>query len=71
MQRIIKHQSVRRVGPEESSLPKVARPTEASPQTPTPGVRVHRADGRVCAVEVTCACGETTLIELAYDEKHQ
>lgn len=30
-------------------------------------VRALTTDGRVQAVEITCSCGEVTLVELAYD----
>jgi hypothetical protein len=29
--------------------------------------RLVEVDGRVRAIEVTCACGETTLVELAFE----
>jgi len=63
MQRIIKHDAVRRVASEEAA-PRVA----LDPPQREPGVRVLRAGGRVHALEVTCACGETTLIELEYQD---
>ena len=35
--------------------------------TPRPGLRLVEANGRVHAIEVTCRCGEVSLIELEYD----
>ena len=35
----------------------------------TAGVKVHETGGRVQAIEVTCACGETTVIELEYPSR--
>lgn len=35
----------------------------------TAGVKVHEIEGRVQAIEVTCACGETTVIELEYPSR--
>ncbi|MFT5291104.1 MAG: hypothetical protein ACI8PQ_001701 [Planctomycetota bacterium] len=71
MQNIIKYNTVRQVSPQGQRPVSVAHPTEAAPKDAAPGVRLHRADGRVHAIEVTCACGETKLIELAYTEKDQ
>jgi hypothetical protein len=52
------------------------RPAAAGPATPralgravpAQGVRLLRAEGVVRAIEVTCACGEVTVIELSYDD---
>ena len=33
------------------------------------GVKVHETGGRVQAIEVTCACGETTVIKLEYPSR--
>ena len=43
----------------------------SAPSTPcaTAGVRVHETGGQVQAIEVTCACGETTVIELEYPSR--
>jgi hypothetical protein len=45
--------------------------TASAPSTggcaPLPGARLLRADGVVRAIEVTCACGEVTVLELEYD----
>ena len=50
-----------------------ARLTEAAENPSAPceeaGVKVHEAGGRVQAIEVTCACGETTVIELEYPSR--
>ena len=34
---------------------------------PTPGVRLVRVEGQVHALEVTCRCGEVSVIELEYE----
>lgn len=43
----------------------------SAPSTPcaTEGVKVHETGGQVRAIEVTCACGETTVIELEYPSR--
>ena len=69
MQRIIKHDSVRRVSTGATVTPTSSAPVEAAPPPSSPGVRVHRADGRVTAIEVTCECGSTTLVELSYEQE--
>ncbi len=71
MQDIIKHSTVRQVSSQSQRPVPSALPTDAVPKDAVPGVRLHRADGRVHAIEVTCSCGETKLIELAYGEKAQ
>lgn len=52
----------------------------ASPRAAAPGrERVHgrraarlvEVDGAVRAVEITCTCGETTLVEFTFDEKQR
>jgi hypothetical protein len=35
---------------------------------PTPGVRLVHVDGQVQAVEVTCRCGDVSVIELEYEQ---
>ena len=44
-------------------------PSAPSTSCVTAGVRVHETEGRVQAIEVTCACGETTVIELEYPSR--
>ena len=41
-------------------------PGSTSAACATAGVRVHETEGQVQAIEVTCSCGETTVIELEY-----
>ena len=41
-------------------------PGASSAECATAGVRVHETEGQVKAIEVTCSCGETTVIELEY-----
>ena len=64
IQRVIKRHRVR-TGPAEDLPPKPsARPAPAPPQK---GVRLVQVDGRVQAIEVTCACGEVMVIEIEYE----
>jgi hypothetical protein len=44
-------------------------PSPASTSCATAGVRIHETNGHVQAIEVTCACGETTVIELEYSRE--
>ena len=44
-------------------------PGASSPACATAGVRAHESDGQVKAIEVTCSCGETTVIELEYSSE--
>jgi len=39
-----------------------------APRPHEPVARLVRLDGRVSAVELTCACGEVTLIEFEVDD---
>ena len=39
--------------------------------TPAPGVRLVRIAGRIEAIEVTCRCGEVSVIEVEYDGVEQ
>lgn len=67
--RILKHnQIVDATGPLPSATP---APKGATPAAPGAGRHAKRArlvevDGVVRAIECTCSCGETTLIELEY-----
>jgi len=63
---IIKRNSVRF----DENAPPTARPNPKGSGrcAPTPGTRLVRADGVVRAIEVTCACGEVTVLELDYTE---
>jgi hypothetical protein len=59
MGNVIKSERVRLVsGPAEQ------QPNEAASCTKT--VRLLKLEGEVQAIELTCSCGERTLIELAY-----
>ncbi len=60
-QSIIKNRDVRL-----SEAP--APPLGADRGQPCRGLRVLRDRGVVVAVELTCACGETTVVELDYPE---
>ena len=44
-------------------------PSTPSATCATAGVRVHETGGQVQAIEVTCTCGETTVIELEYPSR--
>ena len=35
---------------------------------PTPGVRLVRVEGRVQAIELTCRCGDVSVLEIEYAE---
>ena len=61
MRSIIKSQSVRSVDPVPGSV---------TPRAPRHAKRVEllSIEGRVQAVELTCSCGEVSLIELDYPE---
>lgn len=41
---------------------------EANGQRQTPGVRLVQLDGRVQAVEVTCRCGDVSVLEIEYEQ---
>ena len=44
-------------------------PSAPSTNCATAGVKVHETGGQVQAIEVTCTCGETTVIELEYPSR--
>ena len=44
-------------------------PSTPSTACATAGVRVHETGGQAQAIEVTCACGETIVIELEYPSR--
>ncbi len=62
--RVIKRHRVR-AGAAESP------PSKPSPSTHAPrvqqGARLVHVDGRLHAIEVTCACGEVMVIEVEYE----
>jgi hypothetical protein len=61
---IIKHASVRLdAGPSAVSP---ALPKNRASRAGQKHVELLRVDGRVRALEITCACGETTVVELDY-----
>lgn len=51
---------------EDARLEESASLSDPSTSCETAGVKVHETGGRVQAIEVTCACGETTVIQLEY-----
>ncbi len=67
MNRVIKKE---RVHVDESGEAPQAPLAEAPhvPGTHGPGVRLVRVDGRVQAIEVTCRCGDVSVLEIEYDE---
>ena len=46
----------------------VARRMAATASGAEPTVRCVQIDGRVAAIEVRCACGDTTTVELVLDD---
>ena len=60
---ILKRHTIRS---EESAAPQLASGKKVAPK-----VRTLVVDGIVRSVEVTCACGETTTIELVVSEEQQ
>ncbi|MEW6073166.1 MAG: hypothetical protein AB1726_11330 [Planctomycetota bacterium] len=68
IQRVIKRHRVR-----ADAAPGRPRAGAASSGHPprAKGVRLVQADGRVQAIEVTCACGEVMVIEIEYEDAPQ
>lgn len=62
---IIKRERVVLAGTEPKSL---VRPAGARP-CGRKNVRLVEHDGRPRAIEFTCSCGETTLVELVFEEQ--
>jgi hypothetical protein len=62
---IIKRERVVLAGAEPKGS---ARPPGA-PACGTKGVRFVEHEGRPRAIEFTCTCGETTLVELVFEEQ--
>lgn len=67
MQTIVKKQFVQVDGGAVGSAPQVDRRTPA--KRCEKSVRPLEEGGVVRAIEITCSCGETTLVELQYPEK--
>ena len=63
---IIKHDRVR-VGEPCAARPQAAKPGAPATARPAKRVELVRHDGEVRAIEVTCACGEVTLVEVEYE----
>ncbi len=63
MTSIIKSSSVREALPGSSPAP--ARPARGCEKD----VELLRHDGVVHALQITCSCGETTVVELTYPEE--
>ncbi len=69
MKSVIKKERVR-VG-EAAAHPastEVHATSSAERRASAPGVRLVRIDGRIEALEVTCRCGEVSVVEIDYDE---
>jgi hypothetical protein len=64
---IIKRKAVRL--DERPHVPGASAPFPGGRCAPLPGARLLRADGVVRAIEVTCACGEVTVLELEYADQ--
>jgi hypothetical protein len=65
MQRVIKRSSVDWIGPGATPASKAT----AERRAPARAVRLLRLDGRVYAIEFTCACGQVSVLELEYGER--
>jgi hypothetical protein len=64
---IIKHDRVRLdVAGAACNEPNGTAPTAQARQRVPKGVRLLERDGRVHSIELTCACGEVSVIELEY-----
>ncbi len=68
MKNVIKKQFVRvedRVA--KTDHPELTPVAQGAAAKASPGVRVVRVDGQVQALEVTCRCGDVSVIELEYE----
>lgn len=63
---IIKHDRVR-FGEASPARAQAAKPGAPSAARPAKKVELVRHEGEVRAIEVTCACGEVTLVEVEYE----
>lgn len=63
IQPVIKRDAVRVTA---HDTPRAPLPARAGEPPHVKRARLLRVDGVVRALEVTCACGETTLVELEY-----
>jgi len=63
---IIKHDRVR-VGEPCPARQQGAKPGASAAARPAKKAELVRHDGEVRAIEVTCACGEVTLVEVEYE----
>jgi hypothetical protein len=67
MSAIIKKKNVRQVEP--GAQPSPAAPLPRRPQRGKKKVELLRVQGRVRALELTCSCGEKTVVELGYGDE--
>ena len=62
MRKVIKKECVRIDGSGAAQAGRSARSTDR-----VPGVRLIRLDGRVHSIELTCRCGDVSILEIEYD----
>ena len=62
MRKVIKKDHVRLDGVDEHRAATGCRATER-----VAGVRLIHLDGRVHSIELTCRCGEVSILEIEYD----
>jgi hypothetical protein len=65
MQRVIKRERVQLGTPARKAS---AKSPSCAPHGHGRGVRLVKIDGRIAAIELTCSCGEVSMLELCYDE---
>ncbi len=65
MHKIIKRQRVRMLGTDVAPEAAVESPLR---ETHERGVSLIRVGERVEAIELTCPCGETTILEIEYED---
>ncbi len=63
---VIKRAQVRMDDDKVSVRPTAAGVARPESKRPASGARILRVDGRAHAIEVTCACGRKTVLELDY-----
>lgn len=68
---IIKKELVRLGEPAASGDNALARPAAARPGRHKKAVKLVRVGQRVAALELTCSCGEVSVVEFDYPEDNQ
>ncbi len=66
LQKVIKRHRVKAGSTPSDPDPVTKR---AAPRAPRKGARLVHVDGRLQAIEVTCACGEVMVIEIEYENE--